>query len=108
MGYWLEKIRENADPDSQIIMLGNKIDLINDIEVDQEGARQLAQDNNIPYYQTSAKDGKNLDNAFANLLSNIINTESLTKKITRHKETFKLNPQRNRSTINRKNNSKCC
>ena len=31
MGYWLDKIRENADPDSQIIMLGNKIDLINDI-----------------------------------------------------------------------------
>ena len=39
MGYWLQKIRENADPDSQIIMLGNKVDLINDIEVDQEGAR---------------------------------------------------------------------
>ena len=39
MGYWLQKIRENADPDSQIIMLGNKVDLINDIEVDQDGAR---------------------------------------------------------------------
>ena len=34
MSYWLTKIRENADPDSQIIMLGNKVDLINDIEVD--------------------------------------------------------------------------
>jgi len=31
MSYWLQKIRENADPDSKIIMLGNKIDLINDI-----------------------------------------------------------------------------
>ena len=42
MDYWLGKIRENADPDSRIIMLGNKVDLINDIEVDQEAARQLA------------------------------------------------------------------
>jgi len=50
MSYWLAKIRENADPDSQIIMLGNKCDLINDIEVDQEVARSLASDNKIPYY----------------------------------------------------------
>ena len=91
MGYWLEKIRENADPDSKIIMLGNKVDLINDIEVDQEVARQLASDNEIPYYQTSAKDGKNLDNAFKELINSIITTENLTTKITRHKETFKLN-----------------
>lgn len=77
MGYWLEKIRENADPDSQIIMLGNKIDLINDIAVDQEQARKLSADNNIPYYQTSAKDGKNLDNAFQILLNNIVQSEGL-------------------------------
>lgn len=50
MSYWLDKIRENADPHSQIIMLGNKIDLINDIDVDQEGARKLAADHNIPYF----------------------------------------------------------
>ena len=64
MSYWLTKIRESADPDSQIIMLGNKVDLINDVIVNQDEARQLANDNNIPYYQTSAKDGKNLDSAF--------------------------------------------
>ena len=34
MEYWLQKVRENADPDSQILMLGNKVDLINEIEVD--------------------------------------------------------------------------
>ena len=34
MEYWLQKIRENADPDTQKIMLGNKVDLINDIDVD--------------------------------------------------------------------------
>jgi len=72
MSYWLEKIRENADPDSKIIMLGNKVDLINDIQVDQEEARRLASNNGISYYQTSAKDGKNLDFAFSTLLTNII------------------------------------
>ena len=31
MGYWLSQIRANADPDSQIIILANKIDQMNDI-----------------------------------------------------------------------------
>ena len=105
MGYWLHKIKENADPDSQIIMLGNKVDLLNDIEVDQEVARQLAQDNNIPYYQTSAKDGKNLDTAFSVLVNNIIQTEGLRQKITRHKETISLTRPIKRSS---QKGSKCC
>ena len=106
MSYWLTKIRESADPDSQIIMLGNKVDLINDVIVNQDEARQLANDNNIPYYQTSAKDGKNLDSAFQILLNNIITTEGLRQKITRHKETFKITPDGNRRVQRR--TSKCC
>ena len=80
MGYWLQKIRENADPYCKIIMLGNKVDLINEIVVDQEAARQFAVDNEIPYFQTSAKDGKNLDAAFKDLICSIMQNESrLTK-----------------------------
>ena len=58
-------------------MLGNKVDLQNDIAVDQDAARKLAEDHGVSYYQTSAKDGKNLDSAFSNLLNNIIATEGL-------------------------------
>ena len=32
--YWLEQIKEHADEGTEIILLGNKIDLINDIVVD--------------------------------------------------------------------------
>ena len=107
MSYWLQKIREGADPDSQIIMLGNKIDLINDIEVDQDVATKLAQDNNIQYFQTSAKDGKNLDMAFSHLLSAMLQNEGLQNKLKRHKETFKITPN-GTNKRKRKANSKCC
>lgn len=33
ISYWLGKIKENGDDQAEIILLGNKIDLINDIEV---------------------------------------------------------------------------
>ena len=32
--YWLNKIDQIATPESQLILLGNKIDLINQINVD--------------------------------------------------------------------------
>lgn len=34
--YWLRKIKEIGDQDAEVILLGNKIDMINDINVDQE------------------------------------------------------------------------
>ena len=44
----------------------------------------------MPHFLTSAKDGRNLDDGFSILLTNIINNESLQKKIVRNKETFKI------------------
>ena len=32
--YWLDQIEEHADKGTEIILLGNKIDLINEIQVD--------------------------------------------------------------------------
>jgi len=31
--YWLNRIKENGDVDSEVILIGNKIDLINEIHV---------------------------------------------------------------------------
>jgi len=40
--YWLKKIRKYADENAEIIILGNKIDLINEMQVDDEVAEELA------------------------------------------------------------------
>lgn len=72
--YWLKKIKEIGDQDAQLILLGNKIDMINEIHVDQEQAANLSKLHGIPYFQTSAKDATNLDMAIKQLLTNIMNT----------------------------------
>ena len=46
--------------DTEIILLGNKIDMINEKKVSDEAAAKLASERNIPYFQTSAKDATNL------------------------------------------------
>lgn len=40
--YWINRIRENGESAAEIILIGNKIDMINEINVDQERAALLA------------------------------------------------------------------
>jgi GTPase SAR1 family protein len=39
--YWLPKISENADSNIELVLIGNKTDLINDRQVSEEEARHL-------------------------------------------------------------------
>lgn len=72
LNYWINRIKEKGESEAQIIMIGNKIDMINEILVDQEQATSLAKQHEIPYFQTSAKDATNIDMAIKTLLTNII------------------------------------
>jgi len=58
---WFTKIKEKGDQDSEIIIIGNKMDLINQIMVHQEEAEELAEELGVPFFGTSAKDGSNID-----------------------------------------------
>jgi Ras-related protein Rab-1A len=40
--YWFKKIHKYADENVQIILLGNKIDLFNEITIDEEEAQKMA------------------------------------------------------------------
>lgn len=79
--YWLKKIKKHGDENVEIILLGNKIDLLNDRMVTDEDAQRVAVQNEISYFDTSAKDSTNVDFAFKQLLNNIMNNENLRDKI---------------------------
>jgi Ras-related protein Rab-8A len=79
--YWLNRIQENGDEGVELILIGNKIDMINDVHVDRSSAQKVAEDHSILYFETSAKDSSNLDFAMKTLITNIINNPGLNKKI---------------------------
>ena len=81
LDYWIKRVQEHVEKDAEIILIGNKIDKINEILVDQENAAQLAQRSDIAYFQTSAKDSTNIEIAFKHLLTQIMNKEALREKI---------------------------
>ena len=64
------------------MLIGNKIDLVNDVQVQKDIAHSIAEQRKIPYFEASAKDSINVDSAFKTLLTNIINSEQLQDKVT--------------------------
>ena len=64
---WLHDIYEITNKVS-IALFGNKCDIENR-EVTKEEAEKFAKENNIPYFETSAKSRKNIDEGFSHVIN---------------------------------------
>ena len=63
---WLNEIRENSNS-IPVILFGNKCDILENREVSEEKAKKLAEENNLIYYETSAKENINIKEGFQKL-----------------------------------------
>ncbi|XP_071577550.1 ras-related protein Rab-37 isoform X1 [Temnothorax nylanderi] len=61
---WLSEIREHASEDVVIMLLGNKSDCGTERAVKREDGERLAQEYKVPFMETSAKTGLNVELAF--------------------------------------------
>ncbi|MFX1419309.1 MAG: Rab family GTPase [Promethearchaeota archaeon] len=70
---WHEDIK-NYTGDLPIVLFGNKIDLIDDKDLDDEKAIQLVKERNfLGYYKTSAKTGNGVYEAFQAIIKELYN-----------------------------------
>ena len=68
---WIKKVKEYSGKETEIILLGNKKDLKVAIEVTPEDVEAFRKEFNYPYYETSAKTGENVKEAFEELMGKI-------------------------------------
>ncbi|XP_013373092.1 PREDICTED: ras-related protein Rab-26 isoform X5 [Chinchilla lanigera] len=61
---WLTEIQEYAQNDVVLMLLGNKVDSAQERVVKREDGEKLAKEYGLPYMETSAKTGVNVDLAF--------------------------------------------
>ena len=63
---WIESYYKFSNPDVEknVILIGNKCDLVDKREVTNEEIENFIKNNNINYFEASAKEGKNIDEAF--------------------------------------------
>ena len=63
---WLTDVRAHAEADVLIYLLGSKVDLVEEREVDKEVAQEFCESNGIEkYFETSSVTGFNVEEVFA-------------------------------------------
>eukprot|EP01119_Soliformovum_irregulare_P021014 TRINITY_DN68_c0_g1_i1.p1 TRINITY_DN68_c0_g1~~TRINITY_DN68_c0_g1_i1.p1 ORF type:complete len:225 (-),score=72.53 TRINITY_DN68_c0_g1_i1:80-754(-) len=68
---WLQELREYADGDIVIMLVGNKSDLRANREVATDEAKRFGEKNTLLYIETSALDGENIKEAFQQTIEEI-------------------------------------
>ena len=68
---WIQDCRNQSPKTIIMVLVGNKDDLENEIDVSFDEGEQFAKNNNMIFYETSAKTGKNVNEIFENTVNNI-------------------------------------
>lgn len=68
---WLRELRDHADQNIVIMLVGNKSDLRHLRAVPTEEAKSFAERNGLSFIETSALDSTNVETAFQNILTGI-------------------------------------
>jgi len=68
---WLKELRDHADNNIVVMLVGNKSDLRHLRAVSTEDAKKFAAENNLSFIETSALDSSNVELAFTKILTEI-------------------------------------
>ena len=74
LNFWLKDLKENSDNIDElfICLIGNKLDKEDKREVSKEEANKYARENNMPYFEVSAKTGQGIKNLFDEVIKGAI------------------------------------
>ena len=99
-----------------LVLIGNKSDLEENREVDYDIGKNFAEENNMIFFETSAKSGNNINNAFnssINVIHNnikncIFDEDELGDYGIRIEKNGEFNNKINMKKMGKKNNNDCC
>ena len=69
---WVDEAKKFCGGKIPMLLLGNKIDIVDQRKVQTEEGEKIAKELNIEYYETSAKSGENVNKAFDEIVKLII------------------------------------
>ena len=102
---WLNSIQANTkDSNLKKIIIGNKIDLKR--EVGKEEAEAFAKENKVGYFETSAKENKNINASIHYLAQEVVNTPEWKIRKEKRESNIKLGESNKKE--NGKKEDKCC
>jgi len=88
---WIREIKESASEDVEIVLIGNKFDLVETRQVSYDEGLALANSYGLDFFETSAKNNNDINNvnrSFEKLINNICDKIDFVEE----KETYEKNP----------------
>ena len=74
---WIQQIEQIVSKDTPKVLIGNKADLNDARVVEQNKGMILAKKYGMPFYETSAKNGLNVERVFEKMAEEIMNTRDI-------------------------------
>jgi small GTP-binding protein len=68
---WVKQIKDQVSSRVSVVLIGNKTDLVDKREVKTEEGEELGKEYNYQFFETTAKDGININEAFEALIKTI-------------------------------------
>lgn len=92
--YWIKELQKQASSDILITLVGNKLDLKDERQIDEDSAKSFANELGLLYFEVSAKTGENVQELFKQIALKMPFKNQLASK---------NNYARNRSSQNNNN-----
>ena len=98
--YWIKEAKDNSSADVEMILVGNKIDLTSERELDLQALKDFGSKYNIDVYEASAKTGKGVEEFFMELTKTLFKNKEIGK-VEAGSEEFVKRKQSHRLTIDK-------
>ena len=100
--FWMDQLNMHAPKKAKSVLVGNKSDLAGQRQVSIEDAEEFAKNNNLKYYEVSAKDGTKVVELFFYLANEIY--QSHTYEENNYNKNITLKKEKSK----KKDKKKCC
>lgn len=84
---WLNSIKDNTNQEIPLIIMANKMDLLDTREIFEDEIIQKANELGIEYFETSAKENILIDEAFEKIIAKVFDNTYVSKN-----KGFEINP----------------
>ena len=102
--YWADQVKETSSDDIILVVCGNKSDLIKDEKVDEENAREFANEIGALFFLTSAKNSSSINDVFIQIAKKYSGNDNV--RIKEKNEEFEGEENIKKDSDDRKGNVK--